>query len=294
MTEPAYLPPAEPTTPRHRPPAGAVDCHAHVFGPLARFPVAEDRSYDAFELPAERYIAMLDTLGIARGVVVTASAYGTDNRALAHSLAAYPERLRGVAVADNQITAEELAALRDSGVRGLRFTRLPDRAGEWRGTVGYEALRALAPAMRALGLHAQIWTVCDLLAEQHTELLELDIPVVLDHMGLFDPSRGTTDPAFQTMLSLLADGRVWVKLIPYRLSASYPDYGDLRPYHEAMIDANPDQLVWGSDWPHVRLTNSMPDDAHLLDLFLEWTRDQEIARKVLVENPSRLYGFATS
>jgi predicted TIM-barrel fold metal-dependent hydrolase len=286
-----HLRPLAPTRPQNRPPAGAVDCHAHIFGPLDRFPVGEDRSYDAVELPAERYLETLDALGLAGGVVVTASAYGTDNRALTHALSAFSARLRGVAVVDGGLAPDDLVAMRDAGVRGLRFTQLSDRVPEFQGTVAYDALRTLAPAMRELGLHAQLWTLCDLFAEQHRELLELEIPLVLDHMGLFDPSRGTADPAFRTLLELLAEGRVWVKLIPYRMSSNYPDYGDLRPFHEAMLEANADRLLWGTDWPHVRMTENMPDDGHLLDLLLEWTADDELAGKVLVDNPSRLYGF---
>jgi len=290
LDETAFLPPRTPTRPRRSPPPGAIDCHAHVFGPLDRFPVSVDRSYDVFELAAERYLEMLDGIGFARGVLVTASAYGTDNRALIHALSAYPERLRGVAVVTERVTYEELIALRRAGVCGLRFTQLGDRPA-FRGTVGYSALEVLAPTMREVGLHAQIWTLCDLFAEQHRALLGLGIPIVLDHMGLFDPSRGTADAAFQTLLGLLTDGSVWVKLTAYRMSRRYPEYDDMRAFHGAMLDANPDQLVWGSDWPHVRMTDQMPDDGHLVDSCLEWTGDDALVHKVLVANPARLYGF---
>jgi predicted TIM-barrel fold metal-dependent hydrolase len=291
MPKPVHLPPRIPTRPRRAPPPGAVDSHAHVFGPLERFPVRDERSYGVFELPAERYLEMLDAIGFARGVLVTASAYGTDNRALSHALREHPERLRGVAVVDDPVAPDELVALRDAGVRGLRFTQLSGRSPHFHGTVGYPALTTLAPVMRELGLHAQLWTLCDLFADQHRELLRLGLPLVLDHMGLLDPSRGTAAPAFQTLLGLLADGRVWIKLTAYRVSRRPPDYDDLRAFHEAMLEANPDQLVWGSDWPHVRMTDRMPDDAHLVDKCIEWTRDGELVRKLLVDNPARLYGF---
>ena len=295
MTETENLPPLEPVAPCARPPAGAIDCHAHIIGPLDRFPVTENRSYDVFDTPADRYLEMLDALGLTGGVVVTASAYGTDNRAIEHALATHPDRLRGIAVVDDHTTVEELARLTAAGVRGLRFTQLSNLVPEFRGTVGYDALKTLAPAMRELGLHAQIWTLCDLFAEQHRELLNLGIRLVLDHMGLFDPTRGTADPAFQTLLALLDnDDDVWIKLIPYRMSSRYPDYDDLRPFHEAMLATNPDKLVWGSDWPHVHMSQNMPSDAHLLDLCLEWTGDNELAHKLLVENPARLYGFRAS
>ena len=291
MPEPVYLPPLPPTRPRRMAPPGATDCHAHVFGPLERFPVSGERSYDVFELPAEHYLAMLDAIGFARGVLVTASAYGTDNRALCHALGEHPSLLRGVAVVDEHVAEAELLDLRDAGVRGLRFAQLSGRAPHFRGTVGTTALTALAPVMRELGLHAQLWTQCHLFADQQRELLALGLPLVLDHMALVDPRRGTADPAFQTLLGLLADGRVWVKLTAYRVSSSPPDYDDLRAFHEAMLEANPDRLVWGSDWPHVRMTDAMPDDAHLVDLCMEWTRDEALVRKLLVENPARLYGL---
>jgi len=286
-----HLQPLSPTRPSRPPPRGAIDCHAHIFGPLERFPAAAGRSYDVFELPAERYLELLDGIGFARGVLVTASAYGADNRALLHALAAHPARLRGVAVVTHQVTADELRAMRDAGVRGLRFAHLPDRAPHFTGTVGYAALTTLAPVMRELGLHAQLWTACHLFAEQHRELLELGVPLVLDHMGHLDPARGIQDEAFQTLLGLLAEGRVWIKLIAYRLSRRHPDYDDVRSFHEAMLLANPDQLVWGSDWPHVRMTEQMPDDGRLVDLCLAWTGDEALVRKVLVDNPARLYGW---
>jgi predicted TIM-barrel fold metal-dependent hydrolase len=209
-----------------------------------------------------------------------------------NALQSHPDRLRGVAVVSDQVEPSELSALRDAGVRGLRFTELSERVPEFRGTVGYDALTALAPQMRELGLHAQIWTLGYLFAQRHAELLELEVPLVLDHMALFDPTRGVADQPFRALLELLADGKAWVKLIPYRMSARFPDYDDLRPLHEAMLQANPDRLLWGTDWPHVRMTENMPTDAHLLDLFLEWTDNEELARKILVENPSRLYGFS--
>ena len=285
-----FLPPLPPSPPRHGPPAGSVDCHAHVFGPLDAFPVREEASYGTFDLPVERYLDLLDGIGFARGVAVTPSAYGPDNGALLHALSRAPDRLRGVAVVGEGTTADDLADLAERGVRGLRFAHLAE-ARPFTGTVGYDVLAALAPAMRELDLHAQIWSSGELFVADHRELLGLGVPLVLDHMGLFDPARGTGDATFRTIVDLLADGRVWVKVVAYRLSARYPDYDDLRPFHEALLAANPDQLVWGTDWPHVRMTEQMPDDGHLVDLCMEWTGDPELQRKVLVDNPERLYRF---
>jgi 2-pyrone-4,6-dicarboxylate lactonase len=110
-------------------------------------------------------------------------------------------------------------------------------------------------------------------------------------MGWFDPTRGVADPAFGTLLDLLADGRIWVKLTAYRMSLPSPDYEAVRPFHDAMVEANPDQLVWGTDWPHVKVDAHMPRDADLLDRCLDWIGDERLAHKILVENPARLYGF---
>jgi predicted TIM-barrel fold metal-dependent hydrolase len=276
-----------PRAPRIPVPANACDAHAHVFGPYEQYPLASDRTYDSPELPAAAYLGMLDAIGFARGVLVTASAYGTDNRAMLHALRASPARLRGVAVLDHRVSPEELAAMHASGVRGVRFGQVQG----FTGAVGFDELGRMAPTLRELGWHAQVWTLLGHFIPMADRLLGHGVPLVLDHMALPNTAKGIANASFQTLLRLLGSGKVWVKLTAYRLSQAFPDYEDIRPFHDALVATNPDQLVWGSDWPHVHMSRDMPDDGHLVDLFDEWVGDAAVRKKILVDNPARLYGF---
>lgn len=282
------LPPiVSPKRPRNSIPANACDSHAHVFGPYTRFPLAADRTYDSPELPVAAYLSMLDAIGFARGVLVTASAYGTDNRAMLHALRTSPSRLRGIAVLDHRTPLEEMARMHAAGVRGARFSEAPG----FTGTVGFDELDQMAPRLRELGWHAQVWHVLGLFIPMADRLLRHRVPLVLDHMALLNVAKGISGSSFQALLRLLGDGKVWVKLTAYRLSQQFPDYEDGRPFHEALVAANPDHLLWGSDWPHVHMTRQMPDDGHLVDLFDEWTGGDVLRTRILVDNPARLYGF---
>jgi predicted TIM-barrel fold metal-dependent hydrolase len=272
-------------------PAGACDTHAHIMGPFDRFPLPPEHSYVPELHPIEDYLAVLDGLGIERAVIVHSSAHGRDCRVLVDALQRFPDRLRGVALAGADITDAALVALSEAGVKGLRFagTTHANKARS-RGSVPFEDLYALAPRMRERRLHAQIWLHYDQFMEQAPELTKLGLPIVLDHMGRLEPERGVTDPSFRFILGQLREGRLWVKLKPSRNSKQLPDYPDMRPFHDAYLAANPDRLVWGSDWPHSNLSPA-PETADLLRLFGEWTSDAASRTKILVTNPARLYGF---
>lgn len=279
------LPISSPRPPRSPIPANACDSHAHVFGPYAQYPLSPDRAYESPELPAPAYLGMLDTIGFARGVVVTASAYGSDNRAMLQALRSSPSRLRGVAVLDH--SQDALATMHALGVRGARFSQVPG----FTGTVGFHELDRVAARLREMGWHAQIWTLLGTFIPLVDRLLAHGLPLVLDHMALPNPAKGITHASFQALLRLLGSGKVWVKLIPYRLSRMFPDYEDIRSFHDVLVATNPDQLVWGSDWPHVHMSRDIPDDGHLVDLFHQWVGDEALRKKILVDNPARLYDF---
>jgi predicted TIM-barrel fold metal-dependent hydrolase len=291
MTGIEYLaPPDPPQAPQKAAPAGACDCHAHVFGPFARFPLAAERPYTPAELPAERYLAMLNRIGFTYGVLVQPVAYKTDCRALLNALDLAPTRLRGVALIQPEITDEELQQMHLRGVRGARFSDPPP--GLTQGAVGFEVLEKAAPRLAALGWHAQIWAPAHRLGGLVQRLESLGLPLVVDHMGYFDPRQGTDSPAFTELLQLLRHNRIWLKLTAYRLSAQYPDYNDLAPFHRAALEANPARLLWGSDWPHVHMMQDMPNVGHLVDLFDRWLdRDTALRKRILVDNPAALYGF---
>jgi predicted TIM-barrel fold metal-dependent hydrolase len=290
---PGCPPPREPTRPKSPPPPQACDTHAHVFGPAAQFPYAEDRSYTPPHAPLEKYLRMLDTVGFARGVLVQGSAHGRDNAAMLDALVRHPERLRGVAVADADVSPAELRRWHADGVRGLRFNHF-FRGGalHYRGGVPLDAAKALAPVMAELGWHLQLWIDVKDLPETIPVLKAIGRPVVIDHMGRTDARAGTATPSFQSLLRLVGDGGCWVKVSgAHRLSQSAPDYPDARPFHEALVRANPERLVWGSDWPHPRIEGEMPDAGRLFELFQQWTPDEATRRRVLVDNPARLYDF---
>jgi 2-pyrone-4,6-dicarboxylate lactonase len=272
-------------------PPGACDAHFHIFGPQAKFPYSDSRAYTPPEAPLEALLRMHDEIGISRGVVVQGNAHGADNAVLLDALTRHPDRLRGVVVVNDDIAPAELKRMRDAGVRGVRFHHMP--RGKGYSARGFDAFRKLAPHMADLGLHVQFMMDAAAIEDALPHLADWKLPVVLDHMGHLHAHEGVNQPGFQTMLKLLAEGRIWVKVSgAYRISVNYPDYPDARPFHEALVKANPDQLVWGTDWPHPRLLETMPDDGHLLDLFNAWTPDAGVRRKILVENPARLYGFA--
>lgn len=285
------------TPPAFKAPAGACDSHAHVFGPYPRFPLAEDRSYTPAEYPAAAFIAHLDQLGLERGVLVTASASGTGvgNAVVIDALRQYPTRLRGVAVPAADTTDAELDAWHDAGVRGARFNLYQvDGHAVYRNGAGIEVLEAIAPRMRERGWHAQIWIHAPDLVELAPRLKALGIPLVVDHMGRMSTARGVNDPGFQMLCRLLADGSAWTKISGAdRTNPGGAPYAAVDPFATALLHANPDQVVWGSDWPHINYFDPalMPDDGVLFNLLARWLPDAALRERVLVTNPARLYGF---
>jgi predicted TIM-barrel fold metal-dependent hydrolase len=290
---PACLPPRDVSRPKTPPPPDACDTHAHVFGPAARFPYADDRSYTPPDAPLEKYLGMLDTIGFARGVLVQGSAHGRDNSAMLDALQRQPDRLRGVAVADADISPAHLREWDRLGVRGLRFNHFfRDGQLHYRGGVPLSAARTLAPVMAELGWHLQLWIDVKDLPETIAVLRSFGLPVVIDHMGRTDARAGIATDGFGSLLRALSDGWCWAKLSgAHRISQNAPDYPDARPFHEALVAANPERLVWGGDWPHPRVEGEMPDAGRLFELFQAWTPDLATQRRILVTNPAKLYGF---
>ena len=235
---------------------------------------------------------MLDTLGFERGVLVQGSAHGSDNSAMLDALERTPDRLRGVAVADETVSPAELRRWNVLGVRALRFNHF-FRGGQlhYRGGVTLETAEAGAddegPRLASAAL--------DRLQGPAGTIPTLDaigLPVLIDHMGRTDARAGTGTSGFQSLLRYVGDGRGWVKVSgAHRLSTNAPDYPEARPFHEALVRANPDSIVWGGDWPHPRIEGEMPNAGHLYELFHDWTPDEATRRRILVDNPARLYGF---
>ena len=289
-------PDPQPEAPDTLPPPGATDCHAHLFGPADRFPFAEGRGYTPPDAPLEHLLALQQRLGLSRAVIVQGNAHGYDNAVLLDALAREPTRLRGVAITDERVDLATLRQWDRLGMRALRFHIFaPGQAPGYRRGVGLATLRHFAPALRELGWHAQLWCEWSALEAAMPEVLAAaeGIPLVLDHMCRFDPALGLDHPAFAFMTRLLSEGRVWMKLSGvYRCSGRLPDYPDAAPMHQALLRANPEQVVWGSDCPHPQMTDAtMPNDGRLLNLALRWSTGARDLHRLLVENPARLYGF---
>lgn len=286
-------PPPLATKPTFKTPAGSCDCHCHVFGPYDQFPLATDRTYGPPESPVKTYLAMLDTIGMDYGVLVQASAHGMDNSAMLHAVSQHPERLRGVAVVRGSIAKAELVELYKKGVRGLRFSRLfnADGSRKYKNAVDVSEMIDLLPTLRELGMHVQLWIGLEQIPELEPIIRTAGIPLVIDHIARLEATVGVENENFNRLCQLVKEGYLWVKLTPYRCSTLYPDYPDVRPFHEKLIQANPDRLLWGSDWPHINMSKDIPDPGHLVDLLAQWTTDREILEKILVKNPARLYGF---
>lgn len=282
-----------PSAPQKPLPAGACDCHAHVFGPLSRFPTGPS-TYAIPLAEPEIYAEMLGRVGFARGILVQPAPHGRDTGALENALSVLGGRVRGIAVADSSITDAELERLHAAGVRGLRFIEMRDpRSGQrYAGSVGMDDMLALAPRMKALGWHAQVWARCADIPEIVAKSASSALPLVFDHMGQYDAEEGLNATAFQAFLALVKDGRIWTKLSVCRISKEAPYYDDISPFHAALIEANPERLLWGSDWPFVRMGVASPDVGNLIDIFTNWVGNDATVRQILAENPARLFDFS--
>jgi predicted TIM-barrel fold metal-dependent hydrolase len=274
-------------------PQGACDCHCHVFGPAARFPYAEPRSYTPDDAPFDAYLALLDRLGCERGVLVQPSAYGRDNRAMLDALARAPQRLRGVAVGGAELSRETLKEWHAGGIRGLRANEFRrDGKPYYSNGVRLADIEPFYGAMVELGWHLQLWIDARDLPELAPALARVPVPIVVDHMGRMEHHHGTSHLGFQALLRGVGEGRLWAKLSGiYRLGATPPDYIEAKSFHSALLAANPENLVWGSDWPHPRPEGPTPDAVQLLKVFLDWTSREQDRRAILADNPARLYDF---
>lgn len=266
-------------------PRGAVDAHAHVIGLPPEHPFVPARSYTPPAATPEAYLAMLDATGMTYGVLVQVSVHGTDNRLMVETLRANRARLRGIAVIPPGLPERDLAALQEAGVVGLRLNVL------YGGGIGFEALETYGALAREMGWHLQFLVDARHLPPLAPRFARLPVPFVVDHMGHMPTRAGVGDAGFRTLVALVRDG-AWVKLSgAYRLTGEDLPYRDTIPFARALHDAAPERCVWGSDWPHVAQWQPMPNPGDLLDLLTDWVPDEAARRRVLVDNPARLYGF---
>ena len=266
---------------------GATDCHAHVFGPQQRFPYVANTSYIAPDAVTTDYVHMLENNGCDRGVLVQPSVYGTDNSCMVDALRSGLHALRGIAVVSADISDRELEDLHAAGVRGVRI----NLASATEGLTLADGER-LAPRLKALGWHLQFYLDLTKMPEAEAQLAKLPITIVIDHFARCPAKDGVDAPAFQALLRLVQRDNCWAKAMgPYFISNNAPLYADVTPLARVLVAAAPDRVVWGTDWPHPGARALMPEDPLLADLLAEWVPDETQRRKVLVDNPARLYDF---
>ena len=277
-----------PSKPRFVPPAGAVDAHCHVFGPGGVFPFAPERKYTPCDAPKEKLWALRDYLGFDRNVIVQATCHGSDNRAVVDALQASGDRARGVVALRESVADTELSALDAAGVRGVRFNfvrRLVD-------TTPRDVLERIARRIAPLGWHVVIYFEAGELPELYDFFASLPTPVVVDHMGRPDVTKPVDGPEFELFVKLIRDHpNFWSKVTcPERLSkVGPPTYDDVVPFARRLVEAFPDRVLWGTDWPHPNMKSHMPDDGALVDFIPRIAATPQLQRKLLVDNPMHLY-----
>ena len=277
-----------PSKPKFKVPAGTVDAHCHVFGPGDEFPYSLTRKYTPCDASKGQLWALRDHLGIERNVIVQATCHGNDNRALVDALQASNGRARGVASVGRDVSDDELQSLYDSGVRGVRFSfvkRLVD-------VLPHDTLKEVSERIQAFGMHLVIYVESQDLPELAEFFTTLPGVIVFDHMARPDVSKDLTGAEFDIFVDLLAENEnMWTKVsCPERLSFSGPPtYSDVVPFGRHVVEAFPDRVLWGTDWPHPNMKSHMPDDGKLVDYVPGIATTVELQRKLLVDNPMRLY-----
>ena len=279
-------------------PKGACDCHTHIFGPDDKFPLSPERRYTPGAASIADLNALHKALHIDRVVVVHPSPYGADNACTVDAVRQMGARARGVAVIDDRTSEAELDAMHEAGIRGVRVNL--ESSGENDPAAAGRQLQNASARVARLGWHVQTYTNLAVLMPLTKAIQQMPTPLVVDHFGLAQAARGTGQPGFAELLSLLHSGKIYVKIsAAYRIS-NLPDHPDAAPIARAIIAANPDNVVWGTDWPHPGGSRRDPaavepfrpiDNGAALNRLASWAGDSTTLRKILVDNPSRLYQF---
>jgi 2-pyrone-4,6-dicarboxylate lactonase len=286
---------ANPSKPDFNLPPGAVDAHCHVFGPGVEFPFAPERKYTPCDASKSQLFALRDHLGFDRNIIVQATCHGADNRAMADACRTSNGRARGVATVRRAVSDAELQQLHEAGIRAVRFNfvkRLVDITPR-------DELEEIAARIAKLGWHVVIYFEAPDLPELWDFFTGLPTVVVVDHMGRPDVSKPVDGPEFERFLRFMGENpNIWSKVsCPERLSVTGPKaldgernpYRDVAPFARRVVETFPDRVLWGTDWPHPNLKNHMPDDGLLVDFIPQIAPTAELQRKLLVDNPMRLY-----
>jgi predicted TIM-barrel fold metal-dependent hydrolase len=294
---------AQPSTPvNFDVPAGACDCHTHIHADPAKFPFFAGRVYTPELASPEEMSALHKALHIERVVIVTPSVYGPDNSATLFGMKARGATARGVAVIDDKTPESDLDAMHQAGIRGIRLNLATGGVSD--PNVGRSRFQAAVDRMKARGWHIQLFTSLAMISAIKELVAASPVPAVFDHFGGAQADLGVGQPGFSDLLDLVKSGKAHVKISgAYRASKLGPDYADVAPLARALIAANPERIIWGTDWPHPdsvtppgkKPTDVTPlfqiDDGRLLNQLPAWAPDAAIRKTILVENPAKLYGF---
>jgi 2-pyrone-4,6-dicarboxylate lactonase len=269
-------------TPRLKLPPGGCDTHFHIFGPQNRFPLSPGRRLEVEDCTIDDLIAMHDALGITRGLIVQSFQHGFSYEYMVHALGRDPKRFRGCMIPAPDITDRELKMLADAGVVATRFGFKSAKSIDRRMLDRYSSF-GLQPHYLVHGEPE--------IAAWGKQILATPGRFVIEHMGYPQVERGLDDPCFRFTLECLDTGRCWVKLSPRCSAQPVIPFDDVLPFVHALVRRAPERLLWGSDWPHPNCFNPMPNDADLLDLMLDWAPDETARRRIMIDNPSELFGF---
>jgi predicted TIM-barrel fold metal-dependent hydrolase len=281
------LPPPDPhpVKPKYTPPPRACDGHCHIFGPASKFPYAPDRRYTPQDAGRETLAALHRHLGLERAVLVQASCHGTDNRAMLDAMQWSKGAWRGVAMVTKEITDLELMALHQAGVRGVRFNFVAHLGG----APDLKNVQAVIARVTPLGWHIQLHLDAEDIETYREFLKRLRVPFIIDHMGRVEARHGLDQKPFRQLLELMRNELAWIKVSgPERISSAGKPFHDAIPFARALIAAAPDRVLWGTDFPHPNV-KWMPNDGELVDHFAATVEDEPTRKKILVDNPERLY-----
>lgn len=279
-------PDPHPRTPSIRLPAGAVDAHCHVFGPASVFPYAADRSYTPPDAPVEDLRGVHAAIGVDRAVIVQASCHGTDNSAMMDAIARSKGAYRGVAIVDGGVTDAELRTLDEGGVRGVRFNFVQHLGG----TPDLEVFDRVLDRIQPLGWHVVLHLDAGDILEHEKRISRIKVPFVIDHMGRVQAKKGLDQEPFRRLLALMRNPLAWVKVCgPERVSSAGAPFHDAVPFASTLIEAAPDRVLWGTDFPHPNIAGDMPNDGDLVDLLALAAPGEAMRRRILIDNPDRLY-----
>jgi 2-pyrone-4,6-dicarboxylate lactonase len=274
-------------TPKFRPPPLACDAHCHIFGPAAKFPFAKDASYHPPDAPFEQLQVLHKKLGLERAVIVHASCYGPDMRATLDGIARSGGKYRGTAIIDESYGDKEFAAMEKGGIRGVRFNFVQHLGG--RPDMAF--FQRTVARLKEMDWHLILHLDAQDLVEFREMFMKIPVPMVIDHMGRVVAAKGLEQEPFKVLLGFMKNQNTWVKVCgAERVSSEGPPFDDAVPFAQALIAAAPDRILWGTDWPHPNV-KIMPNDGDLMDLFALMAPAPELQRKILVDNPARLYGF---